>query len=222
MTTPFVIDFVSDIVCPWCVVGLYSLEKALQDYPGIAVDFRLHPYELDQSSRREGENMLAHIERKYGIPPEEVRQGLEEITRRGAEVGFTFNFTDESMTWNTFDAHRIIHWAKAWGKDLAVKKALFTAYFTENKNPGDHQLLAGICEKLGLDHEEALRVLESGKFTDEVRQEITLWKSRGVSAVPTIRLQEKQTFTGAQTVSAFKQAIQSSLEGGYRPGAPLM
>lgn len=216
------IDFISDIACPWCVVGLYSLEKALQAFPGVRAEFRLHPYELDPSTSSEGENIFEHIARKYDIPAQEARQGLQEIAKRGAEVGFQFNFNDESRTWNTFDAHRILHWAEEQGKALDMKKALFAAYFTHNQNPSDPALLARLAGENGLDREEALSLLASGAYAEEVREAIAFWKNQGVSAVPTIRLQGRQTFTGAQQAGVFEQAIRAALEGKHAPGAPLM
>lgn len=222
MSQTLSIDFISDIACPWCVVGLYSLEKALQSFPGIETDFKLHPYELDPAVGPEGENLLEAIEKKYDSPPSETRKGLAQIAQRGAEVGFVFNFNDDSRTWNTFDAHRMMYWSGLHGTALPMKKALFAAYFTHNRNPGDYELLVRLAEETGLDGKEALRMLESGAYTEEVRSELALWKERGVNVVPTIRLQGKQTFTGAQTVATFEQAIRSALSGSYSPGAPLM
>ena len=216
------IDFISDVACPWCVVGLLSLEKALLAFPDLTPEFHLHPYELEPEVGEQGENLLELIVEKYDASPDDVLSGLSQIARRGAELGFTYNFTDESKVWNTFDAHRFIHWAGIYGKALDAKKALFKAYFTDNKNPGDHGLLARLAADLGLDAHEAKEMLASGKFTEEVRNEIALWKERGVNAVPTIRLQNRMTVTSAQTVSSYEQSIRAVLEGSFGKGTPLM
>lgn len=221
MSQTLTIDFISDIACPWCVIGLYSLEKALTAIPDAVPLFKLHPYELDASVGTGGDNLFEHISVKYDIPEEEAREGFAQITARGAELGFIFNFTDQSRVWNTFDAHRILHWAEEKGKALPMKKALFTAYFTHNQNPGDYGVLRLLAEENGLDGREALRILESGTYADEVRQAMAFWKNHGVSAVPTIRLMERQTFTGAQTVAAFEQNIRSLLEGRPAVGSLL-
>ncbi len=235
MSTRLIIDYVSDIACAWCVVGLYSLERALRAFPDVEPEFRFHPFELDASIGMEGENLLDHIADKYEIPAEEVREGLAALTARGAEVGFAFNFSDASRVWNTFDAHRLLHWSadpaglkgpagsKVQGgsagpggladKTLALEKALYAAYFTDNRNVADIAVLADAARKAGLDGDAAVTVLESGAYRDDVRQAMRVWRERGVTAVPTIRLQDKLTITCAQTVQAFERSIRAALQG---------
>ena len=228
MKRTLTIEYVSDIACAWCVVGLYSLERALRAFPDVAPVFRFHPFELDASIGMEGENLLEHIVAKYEVPAEEVREGLAALTARGAEVGFAFNFSDASRVWNTFDAHRLLHWSAdlagtaepdgragpgAADTTLALEKALYAAYFTDNRNVADIAVLADAARKAGLDRNEAVRMLESDAYRDEVRHAMRLWRERGVTAVPTIRLQERLTITCAQTVQAFERSIRAALEG---------
>lgn len=249
------IDFVSDIACAWCAVGLYSLERALQAFPGVVAEFRFHPYELDSAVGPEGANLIDHIMEKYEVPAEEVEESLKTLTERGAEVGFSFMFTPQSRIWNTFDAHRLLFWAAggAGTQDtaqrrgtaetegaagasqtsgptgapgpaaaLALEKALYAAYFTENSNVGDFGVLATAAGRAGLDRKEALRVLESGRYADELRRELALWRERGVTVVPTIRLNDRMTVTCAQTVSGFERTVRAALEGSPVPGMALM
>lgn len=239
MSTNLVIDYVSDIACAWCAVGLYSLERALQAFPGVTAEFRFHPFELDGSIGFDGENLLEHIAEKYDAPADEVRESLGTLTARGAEVGFTFNFSDASRVRNTFDAHRLLHWSAALkdsagsggpdgpggpggtDKTLALEKTLYAAYFTENRNVADPAVLVEAAIKAGLDGSDAAAVLASGIYRDEVRGAMRLWRERGVTAVPTIRLQDRLTITAAQTVQSFERSIRSVLEGAPVAGMTL-
>lgn len=208
MPRPLTIDFVSDVVCPWCVIGLRSLETALARAADVVTaEIRFHPFELNSAMPPEGENIVEHIGRKYGATPEQSAATRAMIRERAAEFGFTMAMTDDSRIYNTFDAHRLLHWAGLNGGQHALKMALFTAYFTEGRNPGDRAVLLAAAEQAGLDAAAAARVLEDGRYGQEVRAEETLWQSRGINAVPAIVLEGRYLISGGQPPEAFEQAL---------------
>ena len=205
------IDFVSDVVCPWCVVGLGGLETALKrlEPEGIAADIAFQPFELNPDMAPEGEGIVEHIGRKYGATPEQSAANREMIKARAAEVGFDMRMGADSRIWNTFDAHRLLHWAHetAPEKQKALKQALFTAHFTDNRNLTDAGVLTGAAEAAGLDRAEAGEVLASGRYAQAVRQAEQLWRSRGISSVPAVVVEGKYLISGGQPAEAFEQAL---------------
>lgn len=210
------IDFVSDVVCPWCVVGLGGLDTALDALKdeGIAADIAFQPFELNPQIAPEGENIVEHIGRKYGASPEQSAANRAMIRERAGEVGFDMRMTDDSRIWNTFDAHRLLHWAHETGpgqgiKDAqkALKQALFTAHFTENRNLTDAGVLTTAAEKAGLDRAEAGEVLASGRYAQAVRQAEDLWRARGITSVPAVVVEGKYLISGGQPASVFEEAL---------------
>src|ERR1019366_2504105 len=163
------IDFVSDVACPWCAVGLYSLEKALANI-GDAVPVQLHfePFELNPTMPPEGEDATEHLSRKYGAPPEQLARSRAALRERGAAVGFTFG--DRTRVWNTFDAHRLLHWAGLEGKQRELKHALLRAYHTSGENPRAREVLMRCAVEAGLDPDEAQQVIASDQYADQVRE----------------------------------------------------
>ncbi|MCG2662403.1 DsbA family oxidoreductase [Brevundimonas sp.] len=205
------IDFVSDVVCPWCVVGLGGLETALDALKGegIGADIAFQPFELNPQIAPEGENIVEHIGRKYGASPEQSAANRAMIRERAAEVGFDMRMTDDSRIWNTFDAHRLLHWAHetAPEKQKALKQALFTAHFTENRNLTDAGVLTSAAEAAGLDRAEAGEVLASGRYAQDVRGAEDLWRSRGISSVPAVVVEGKYLISGGQPAQVFEEAL---------------
>jgi len=208
MARPMRIDFVSDVSCPWCVVGLMGLEEALAR-TGDLVDADIHfqPFELNPDMAPEGENGAEHIARKYGSTPEQMAANREMIRDRAASVGFTMARGEDSRIYNTFDAHRLLHWAEGEGKQAALKHALFEAYFTDDDNPSDRGVLVAAAEKAGLDPAAARAVLDSGRYAAEVRQAEQLWRSRGINSVPAIIIDGRYLISGGQPPEAFEQAL---------------
>lgn len=207
MSTPLKIDFVSDVSCPWCVVGLRALTQALEGLGDeVKADIHFQPFELNPNMPAEGQDINEHIFEKYGSTPEQSRQNREVIRQRGAALGFTFSQGDRRI-YNTFDAHRLLHWAELEGKQQALKEALFAAYFTDHANPSDHEVLAAVAEQVGLDRQRAEAILASGEYAAEVRELEQLWVSRGVSSVPTIVFNDRYAVSGGQPVEAFTDAI---------------
>ncbi|SFK13308.1 Predicted dithiol-disulfide isomerase, DsbA family [Sphingomonas sp. NFR04] len=208
MPRQLTIDFVSDVVCPWCVIGLKGLEEALaRASDAVTAEIRFHPFELNPAMAPEGENIVEHIGRKYGATPEQSAGTRAMIRERAAALDFTMAMGDDSRIYNTFDAHRLLHWAGLVGDQRALKMALFTAYFTEGKNPGDRAVLLAAAEQAGLDAAEAARVLDEGRYAEEVRAEEALWQSRGIQSVPAIVIDQRYLISGGQPPEAFEQAL---------------
>jgi predicted DsbA family dithiol-disulfide isomerase len=213
MTRTLHIDFVSDIVCPWCVVGLGGLEAALETLKGegIEAQVRFQPFELNPQMPPEGENIVEHIGRKYGSTPEQSAKNREMITERAAEAwpGFQMRMGEDSRIWNTFDAHRLLHWAGTVGmaEQRALKAALFTAHFTEGRTMTDAGVLADAAAAAGLDRAEAEAVLAEGRYAEEVRAAEALWVSRGINGVPAVVVEGKWLISGGQPAGVFEEAL---------------
>ncbi|MBU2419532.1 MAG: DsbA family oxidoreductase [Alphaproteobacteria bacterium] len=207
------IDFVSDIVCPWCVVGLGGLTAALETLKaeGIEAQIRFQPFELNPQMAPEGENIVEHIGRKYGSTPEQSAANRAMITQRAAEAwpGFDMRMGEDSRIWNTFDAHRLLHWAGTVGmaEQRALKEALFTAHFTEGRTMTDADVLADAAAAAGLDRGEAEAVLAEGRYAAEVRAAEELWRSRGINAVPAVVVEGKWLISGGQPAGVFEEAL---------------
>ena len=208
------IDFVSDIVCPWCVVGLGGLEQALAALKGEGIEAELtfRPFELNPQMPPEGENIVEHIGRKYGSTPEQSPRNRAMIAERAAEAwpGFAMRMGEASRIWNTFDAHRLLHWAlETAGRagQRALKEALFRAHFTDGRTMSDADVLADAAAAAGLDREEAAAVLAQGRYADAVRAEAALWVSRGITGVPAVVVEGKWLISGGQPASVFEEAL---------------
>lgn len=204
------IDFVSDISCPWCVIGLKSLEQALdrvKDVVGAEIHFQ--PFELNPAMAPGGQDIGEHLAEKYGANEEQRAQTREVIRARAAELGFDFNMETRSRIYNTFDAHRLLHWADTQGREHALKTALFEAYFTKGENPGDHGVLARVAGEVGLDSAEAARILATGAYADEVREREHFYQRAGISSVPAIIINERHLISGGQPPEVFEQALRT-------------
>jgi len=206
------IQFVSDIMCPWCVVGLGNLNKALDELKDtISADITFQPFELNPEMRPEGQDFSEHITEKYGITKAQSDENRAMIQARGKEVGFDFNFTSESRMRNSFDAHRLLHWANLEGKQAELKMALFKAHFTHNQDVSDYSTLANLAASVNLDPAAAKGILENGHFTEEVRKLEQQWQQHGISSVPTVIINNKYAISGGQPADTFKKAIEDIL-----------
>jgi predicted DsbA family dithiol-disulfide isomerase len=208
MTAKLKIDFVSDVSCPWCVIGLKALEQALARMgEDIQVELHFQPFELNPQMPPEGQDIIEHITQKYGSTPDQIALNQQGIEARGTELGFTFDMSKRTRTYNTFDAHRLLHWAEIEGRQLQLKQALFDAYFTEGRNPSDHDVLVDVAAKAGLDPQQASELLTSTRYANEVRQREVLYAERGIRAVPSVIVNDKYLIQGGQPVEAFEQAL---------------
>jgi predicted DsbA family dithiol-disulfide isomerase len=202
------IDFVSDVSCPWCVIGLKSLQQAVANLAGeVAVDIHFQPFELNPTMPAEGQDIGEHLAQKYGAAPEQMAQTREAIRARGAELGFIFDMGARGRIYNTFDAHRLLHWAEQEGRQLELKQALFKAYFTDGKNPGDHAVLCAAAAGVGLDATRAAQILASDEFAQEVRAQEAFYQGNGIHAVPAVIINERHLIQGGQPVAAFENAL---------------
>jgi predicted DsbA family dithiol-disulfide isomerase len=202
------IDFVSDVVCPWCVIGLRELETALERMGG-AVSAEIHPqpFELNPTMPREGQNMAEHLRQKFGRKMDEFSGIRAALQARASDVGFTMTMNDDSRVYNSFDAHRLLHWAGLRGHQVALKHALFTAYFTERLNIADPDVLVAKAESVGLDETEAREVLSSGRYADEVRAAEEGWIRSGINSVPSVVISRKYLIAGGQTAAVFEESL---------------
>ncbi|GAB3487708.1 DsbA family oxidoreductase [Marinomonas epiphytica] len=207
------IKFVSDIMCPWCVVGLRNLEIALANLDDkVSSEMTFQPFELNPQMPAEGQNFAEHIVEKYGITPEQSNENRQMIQARGKEVNFDFNFADDSRMRNSFDAHRLLHWAELEGKQAELKNALFEAHFTHNQDVSDHSILANIAADVGLERSVALGVLEQGHYAEEVRRQEAFWQQNGISSVPTVIINNKYAISGGQPAEQFRLALEQILQ----------
>ena len=208
MPVPLKIDFVSDISCPWCVIGLRALEQAIARLDGqVAVDLHFHPFELNPQMPPGGQDIDEHLQQKYGSTPEQAAQVRERIRAAGAALGFTFSLQTRSRIYNTFDAHRLLHWAALEGHQLALKQALFQAYFTDGEDPSNHQVLIRAAARVGLDATRAAQILDSNEFAAVVRKEQAFYQDQGIHAVPAVIINNQHLIQGGQPVEVFEQAL---------------
>jgi predicted DsbA family dithiol-disulfide isomerase len=210
MSTRMKIDFVSDVACPWCAVGLNALQQALARVGDeIEVDLHFQPFELNPGMPAEGQDAVEHLVEKYGSTPEQIRQNGQAITDRGAELGFRFDMGKRSHVYNTFDAHRLLHWAGELGQaqQLALKKALFAAYFTDGRNVSDPAELLRVVDETGLDVETARLILASDQYAAEVRAQEAFFMGQGIRAVPAVVINDRHLISGGQPVEVFERAI---------------
>ena len=222
MTIPLKIDFVSDVSCPWCVIGLRALDQALARLGGdISVELHFQPFELNPGMGAEGQEITEHITQKYGITPEQADANRETIRARGAALGFKFSGPDEAgggrhRIYNTFDAHRLLHWADLVGaaRQKALKEALFKAYFTDGQSPASHEVLARLAAEAGLDEALAREILASDRYADAVREREQFYLGQGVHSVPAVIINERHLISGGQPVEVFEQALRQIAAAG--------
>lgn len=208
MKTRLKIDFVSDVSCPWCVIGLRGLEAGLSRLAdSIDADIVFRPFELNPTMPPEGQNIVEHIAQKYGSTPEQSAANRAMIRDRAAALGFTMDTDDDSRIYNTFDAHRLLHWAETQGLQHALKEALFALYFTNHGDPSSHDALVMAAAAVGLDPIEAKAIVSSDRYADAVRSGEQLWQSRGISSVPAVVINERYLISGGQPPEAFEQAL---------------
>ncbi len=211
------IDFVSDVACPWCAVGLFSLEEALRRVGAeLPVELHFQPFELNPQMPAEGEDAAEHLARKYGASPAQLAATRETLRQRGAEVGFTFG--ERPRVWNTFDAHRLLHWAGLQGRQRELKHALLAAYHTHAQNPGSHEVLLRLCQEVGLEVERARTILASDEYADEVRERESFYQQHGITAVPSVIINDRHLIQGGQLPEAFERALRT-LAAQARPAA---
>jgi len=214
MATAMKIDFVSDVSCPWCVIGLKALESAIAQL-GDEVETEIHfqPFELNPQMPPEGQDITEHLAEKYNATPAQSAQTREMIRARGAEVGFDFVMEKRGRIYNTFDAHRLLHWADLEGRQRPLKHALFKAYFTDGDNPSSHALLVRIAGEVGLDAARAEAILSSDEFAEDVRRQERFYLGQGIHAVPAVIVNDRHLIQGGHPAQVFEQALREIAAG---------
>jgi len=215
MTTFLKIDFVSDVSCPWCAIGLKSLDQALARVAGdITAELHFQPFELNPEMGPEGQEITEHITEKYGITPEQADVNRENIRLRGEDVGFIFSRAEQpgggrSRIYNTFDAHRLLHWAALEGADKQrrLKEGLLEAYFTDGQSPASHEVLVRVAGAAGLDTLRAKEILATYAYAREVRERESFYLNQGVHSVPAVIINDRHLISGGQPVEVFEQAL---------------
>jgi predicted DsbA family dithiol-disulfide isomerase len=203
------IDIVSDVVCPWCVVGYKQLEEALSRLDGeVEAEIHWHPFELNPMMPVEGQELREHMGEKYGSTPQQSDAARARLSSIGDSIGFSFNFYEGQRIYNTFLAHQLLAWAAQHDKQAELELALFEAYFSRQENVGEPEVLATIAGRVGLDEEEAAAVLEDGRYAHDVREHQRFWLSKGMHAVPSYILDRRFLIPGAQDPDVFVEAIE--------------
>lgn len=213
MSNKIKIDVVSDVVCPWCIIGYKRLEQAISDL-GIKdkVELDWQPFELNPSMPASGQNLQEHLTEKYGSNEEEQNESKNNLIEYGAAVDFNFNFSKNMKIVNTREAHVLLEYAKENDKQTALNLALVTAYFTDNEDISDKEVLLKKIEELGLDKSIALERLNNPKFLKNIESIENYWSGLGIRSVPTIVFNKQSAVTGAQPVSVFKQVLTDLLK----------
>jgi len=203
---PLKIDFVSDVSCPWCVVGLKSLELALQHLEGkVTTEIRFQPFELNPEMPPEGQGNDEYLKQKYGSVPEQFAKNREAIRTRCEALGFEFR--KRERIYNTHDAHRLLHWAGLEGRQKALKHALFRAYFTDGEHIGSHEVLVRVAGEVGLSPERAREILSSDTYAADVRAQERFYMEHGIHAVPAVIINDRHLISGGQPVEVFESAL---------------
>ncbi|MEH6447093.1 MAG: DsbA family oxidoreductase [Oleispira sp.] len=208
------IDIISDVMCPWCVIGYKGLTQALEQLEGeLVADVHWQPFELNPNMPEQGQELAEHITEKYGSTPEQSRENRDHITQLGAKLGFQFNFTEGQRILNTFKAHQLLHWAgESSDKQTELKMALLNAYFTEGRDVSNNDVLVQIISEIGLDADFARKLLDDQVYAGDVRALQEQWRQLGVTAVPTFIIDEKYMISGGQPPEAFVQALRQMIE----------
>ncbi len=204
------IDIISDVMCPWCIVGYRQLEQALSQM-GVGAFIRWHPFELNPQMGAEGQNLTEHIAEKYGATPEQSAQNRAQLVGIGQQLGIDFRFSKDSRIVNSFAAHQLLDWAQDHNMQHPLMLALFDAHFTQGLDVSDPEVLSDVAATVGLDRGDAAQVLTSGSHADRVRQREEVWTSRGISGVPSMIFEGKYLVTGAQGAENYTQILQKVL-----------
>ncbi len=225
MPTTLKIDFVSDVSCPWCAIGLCALETALERLAGeVRAEISIQPFELNPGMSAEGQDISEHLTHKYGSTPEQQAAAREAIRLRGAALGFVFRKEGRGRIYNTLDAHRLLHWAglpttQPHGRQRALKKELLAAYFTRGESPAAPAVLLDAVARAGLDVERARQILASDEYAAAVRERERFYHEAGIHAVPAVIINDRHLVSGGQPVEVFEQALRQIAAGEDDPGS---
>jgi predicted DsbA family dithiol-disulfide isomerase len=208
---PLTVEIWSDVVCPWCYIGKRRFEAALETFEHAdEVTLMWRSFELDPEAPKQTDGTATErLAAKYGMSLERATQMHAEMTARAAADGLDFRF-DRARGGNTFDAHRLIHLAATYGHQAAAKERLMRAYFTEGEAIGDPQTLIRLVSEVGVDAAEALDVLQTDRFAEDVREDEVLASSLGIQGVPFFVLDRRYGVSGAQPPEVLLQALEQA------------
>lgn len=207
------IDIVSDVMCPWCVIGYKRLESAIQSL-GLedSVEIEWQPFELNPDMPAHGENLRAHIERKYDTTPKASAEARRNLTALAAEEGLVFNFFDDMRMVNTLELHVLLEYAAEQGMQHDLMMQFYADYFTLQKDMSDRAVMADALAAVGLDATEGLAKLDDPEALQQVRAREAQWQKMGISSVPTFVFNRRSALNGAQPKEVFEQVL-SELSG---------
>jgi predicted DsbA family dithiol-disulfide isomerase len=206
-STPLRIDIISDVMCPWCIIGYRQLAQALKE-TGTPHEIHWHPFELNPNMPVEGQDLFEHITEKYGSTRVQSEENRNRLVALGADLGFEFKFDEASRVYNTFNTHQLLHWADEQDRKNDLKQALFTAHFTHARNLADIEVLADIANEIDLDRNEAIAVLTDQRFAQTVRDTEEFWVKQGIQGVPAAVFDRQHLVTGAQGVENYTNILQ--------------
>lgn len=210
--SPLRIDIVSDVVCPWCIVGYMQLEQALK-LQGVQADIHWQPFELNPEMPPEGENLAEHIQKKYGTSEQDGIDNRNRLTELGDELGFPFRFGDDMRMVNTFRAHQLLHWAATMNRQHQLKMTLFHCHFNRNRDISDVDVLANAAVEAGLEYATAAAILEDERYADAVREQERFSISHGIQGVPAVIFDRQSLLVGAQGVERYKEVLSQVQNG---------
>ncbi len=207
------IDIVSDVVCPWCIIGYKGLEAALERLGDrVEAEIEWHPFELAPDMPQEGQSTTDYVSERYGATPEQSAGSRKRIIDTGAALGIAFNYGPESRMYNSFKAHQLLHWAKEQGRQTELKLAFFRAYFTDQADISNDAVLLDAAEATGLNRDEAAAVLSDGRYAKIVRGEERFWQEQNISGVPAFIVAGKYMIPGAQDAETFARYLDRIIE----------
>ena len=205
---PLQIDIVSDVVCPWCIIGYQQLQRALAELPGrFDVDLHWHPFELNPGMPASGQDLREHLAQKYGTTPAQSAAARERLTTLAESLGFRFDYFDGMRMVNTFRAHQLLHWAAEEGRQTELKLALFEAFFTRREDVNDEQVLVTVAARAGLSSADAMTVLRDARYAMPVREAQQQWLDREMHAVPNFVFNQQFSVPGAQEADTFVRVL---------------
>jgi len=210
MSLKFKIDIFSDVVCPWCIIGYQSLSAALDQSDQVELNWR--PFELNPDMPSEGKSYLDYGRDKYGRSPEQAKVSMNHVVKSAASVGYEIDFPEEPRIYNTFNAHRLLHWAKESGLQTELKLAFFSLFFREKGSFSDEEDLLNCVEKVNLSRERATQILQSDEYSEKVRAQLKFARQNGITSVPTYIFDNKYLVTGGQPVNTFIEVLNRVIE----------
>lgn len=205
------IEIWSDVMCPFCYIGKRRFELAVEEFEySDEIDVQWKSFQLNPDMETDPEvNINDYLAETKGWSPEQAQQMNQRVTEMASEIGLEFNM-NKAVVANSFDAHRLIQFAKTKDKANEMEEALFRAYFTDGKNIADHNTLAELASDLGLNKEKIQSVLAGDQYSNQVKHDIQIAQSMQVQGVPFFLFHRKFAVSGARETEVFLKALKQS------------